>query len=94
MKAGNAIIALIIWNILVMLVYGIDKLKAKKGAWRVPEKTLIGLAFLMGATGALFGMKFFRHKTKHKLFTIGVPVCFILNVLMVVAVIYLSSGSN
>ena len=91
MKTENAIIVLIVWNILVMLVYGIDKLKAKKGRWRIPEKTLIGLAFLMGATGALFGMKFFRHKTKHKLFTIGVPICFILNVLMVFAVIYLEN---
>lgn len=94
MAVRNAVIVFIIWNIIVMLVYGIDKLKAKKGAWRIPEKTLIGLAFLMGATGALFGMKFFRHKTKHKLFTIGVPVCFVLNVLMVVLVIYLSSGSK
>lgn len=94
MSVQNAIIVLIIWNVIVMLIYGIDKLKAKKGAWRIPEKTLIGLAFLMGATGALFGMKFFRHKTKHKLFTIGVPVCFILNVLMVAAVIYLTTGSK
>ena len=94
MAVRNAVIVFIIWNIIVMLVYGIDKLKAKKGAWRIPEKTLIGLAFLMGATGALFGMKFFRHKTKHKLFTIGVPVCFILNVLMVAAVVYLTTGSK
>ena len=94
MSVQNAIIVLIIWNVIVMLIYGIDKLKAKKGAWRIPEKTLIGLAFLMGATGALFGMKFFRHKTKHKLFTIAVPVCFILNVLMVAAVVYLTTGSK
>ncbi|MCQ2566699.1 MAG: DUF1294 domain-containing protein [Clostridia bacterium] len=81
----------IAWNLVVMIVYGIDKLKAKKGAWRIPEKTLIGLALLMGATGALLGMKFFRHKTKHKLFTIGVPVCFVINVLVIVGIIYLGS---
>lgn len=85
------IIAFIAWNLVVMIVYGIDKLKAKKGAWRIPEKTLIGLALLMGATGALLGMKFFRHKTKHKLFTIGVPVCFVINVLVIVGIIYLGS---
>lgn len=85
------IIAFIAWNLVVMIVYGIDKLKAKKGAWRIPEKTLIGLALLMGATGALLGMKFFRHKTRHKLFTIGVPVCFVINVLVIVGIIYLGS---
>lgn len=85
------IIVFIAWNLVVMIVYGIDKLKAKKGAWRIPEKTLIGLALLMGATGALLGMKFFRHKTKHKLFTIGVPVCFVINVLVIVGIIYLGS---
>lgn len=92
MLKENAVIILIIWNVIVMLVYGLDKIKAKKGAWRIPEKTLILLAFLMGAPGALFGMKIFRHKTKHRLFTIGVPVCLVLNVLMVYAVIYLENA--
>ena len=77
---------LIIWNIIVMLIYGIDKAKAKTGAWRVPEKTLIALALCMGAAGALIGMRVFHHKTRHKLFTVGVPACLVLNILVVWAV--------
>ncbi len=45
--------------------YAADKSKAKKGAWRIPEKVLLGLGFLGGSIGALLGMKLLRHKTKH-----------------------------
>ena len=51
-----------------------DKRKAKKNLWRIPEKTLIGVALLGGSIGALLGMYTFRHKTKHLKFTIGIPV--------------------
>ena len=46
-------------------VYGVDKAKARRGAWRVPEKTLFLLPLLGGSVGALLGMLVFRHKTKH-----------------------------
>ena len=52
-------------NVLTFLLYGIDKAKAKRGAWRIAEKVLLGSGILGGALGALAGMKFFRHKTKH-----------------------------
>lgn len=52
----------------------IDKQKAKKRKWRISEKSLLGVAILFGAYGAYGGMKFFRHKTKHKLFTISLPL--------------------
>lgn len=52
-------------NLLSLLLYGIDKAKAKRGAWRIPEKVLLGLGILGGALGALTGMKLFRHKTRH-----------------------------
>ena len=80
--------AYLIWNFIVFIVYGVDKYKAKHDKWRVPEKTLILLAFLMGGVGALLGMKVFHHKTKHKLFTIGVPVCIICNIAMVLLPVY------
>ena len=51
-----------------------DKRKAVKGQWRIPEATLIGLALAGGPVGAYAGMKVFHHKTKHAKFTIGVPV--------------------
>ena len=70
---------LAIWNVIVMLVYGIDKLKAKKGSHRISEKRLIMLALFMGALGALCGMYLFRHKTLKPKFKFGVPVLLILN---------------
>ena len=54
-------------------VYGIDKSKARRGAWRIPEKRLFLLPLLGGSVGALLGMKVFRHKTKHWYFVWGVP---------------------
>lgn len=72
------IIYLIIINIITFITYGIDKAKACKGAWRIPEKTLIGLAVAGGSIGALAGMSFFHHKTRKPLFKIGIPVILII----------------
>lgn len=65
---------LLLINAITFAVYGYDKFCAKKGAWRVPEIRLLGLAALGGSAGALLAMFLFRHKTKHLKFTIGVPV--------------------
>lgn len=59
-----------------------DKLKAKKGAWRVPEKTLMGVAVMGGSIGSLMGMYAFRHKTKHLKFTVGIPVILALQIML------------
>ena len=61
-------------NILTFLIYGVDKWKARRDKWRIPEDTLIWLAIVGGSVGALLGMYLFRHKTKHKKFLIGIPV--------------------
>ena len=60
-------------NVVTFTVYGIDKRKARRGAWRIPEKTLFLLPLLGGSVGALLGMKVFRHKTKHWYFVWGIP---------------------
>lgn len=65
---------LIIINIAAWLMYGLDKWKAKSGAWRIPERTLLLTAFLGGAAGALAGMLLFRHKTRKPKFIVGVPL--------------------
>ena len=69
--------ALAVWLIAINLVtfagYGADKRRARRGAWRVPEKTLFLLPLLGGSVGALLGMRVFRHKTKHWYFVWGVP---------------------
>ena len=67
------IIYLIAINILTFLIFGIDKWKARKGKWRIPEATLIGLAIAGGSIGALLGMSLFRHKTQKRKFNLGIP---------------------
>ncbi len=71
---------LLLVNVLAFALYGIDKLKAKKGAWRIPESTLLLVAFLGGSLGALLGMELFRHKTKHAKFRILVPLFLLLHI--------------
>ena len=75
---------LLIWNIFTMLLYGIDKLKAKKRSWRISETALIVPAFLLGGTGAILGMVLFNHKTSKMKFRILVPLAFLLNIAFVV----------
>ena len=72
-----------VWNVIVALVYGIDKFKAKRDSQRISERRLVGLALCFGALGALCGMHLFHHKTKKPKFKFGVPCLFVLNVAMV-----------
>lgn len=59
------LIVILAVSLINFIVYGVDKLKAKGGAYRVPEKVLLGLSFLGGALGGILAMNLFRHKTKH-----------------------------
>lgn len=65
---------IIFWNILTFILFGIDKYRAKKDLWRISEKTLLTSALLLGGIGGFLGMYKFRHKTKHTLFTVLVPL--------------------
>ena len=67
-------------NVLTFIVYGVDKWKARRGRWRVPEATLMGLAALGGSVGAWLAMQLIRHKTQKKKFRYGVPALFVLQV--------------
>ena len=87
-------IALAAWNLVVFCVYGLDKDKAKKDKWRIPEKTLLLLAFFFGGLGAFLGMRVFHHKTKHRLFTIGVPVCLLLNIAALYVLLFWHGGAG
>ena len=70
----NIFLYLLIINLLGFLIMYIDKRKAKKGKWRIPEKTLFMFTWLGGGIGTIAGMYKFRHKTMKKKFTIGMPV--------------------
>ena len=72
-----------IMTVVTFALYGADKSKAKKGKWRIPEKTLLLFAACFGGLGAFLGMKIFRHKTKHTSFKILVPVFMIIQFILI-----------
>jgi len=74
------LVYLLLINFVTMLLYGIDKAKAKKNKWRIPEATLLIFAFIGGSIGALIGMLGFRHKTQHLKFKLLIPLFFILHI--------------
>ncbi|MBQ3549016.1 MAG: DUF1294 domain-containing protein [Oscillospiraceae bacterium] len=75
---------LIVINVVAFFAFGLDKLKAKADAWRIPEKTLLGLAVIGGSVGAILGMRTFRHKTRHKQFSVGMPLILAVQIVIVV----------
>ncbi len=83
---------LIIWYLIVNLaaffMYGIDKRKAVKQKWRIPESRLILVAVLGGGLGAWLGMRIFHHKTKHVKFMVCVPVFLVLHIALIVYFIF------
>ena len=79
-------IYLVLINIAAFAAYGMDKRNAKRNEWRTPESVLLLLAAVGGSVGAYAGMQFFRHKTKHLKFTIGVPAIFIVQVVLAVII--------
>lgn len=73
---------LITMNVIGFLFMGIDKWKAKKRAWRIPEATLLLIAALGGAVGSMLGMHLFRHKTRHWYFLYGIPAMLAVHILL------------
>ncbi|MEA4970901.1 MAG: DUF1294 domain-containing protein [Candidatus Pelethousia sp.] len=90
-KGGLAL--LLAWAALSSLwaftLMGVDKARARKGKFRIPEKRLFLAAALGGAPGAILGMRVFRHKTLHRPFTIGMPALLLLNLAVYSLLIYL-----
>lgn len=81
----NMIIYFIVINIIGFFIMWLDKRKAIKGSWRIPEKTLFIITALGGGIGTTAGMYTFRHKTQKIQFVIGFPV---ITILEIVAIIY------
>ena len=75
---------LLLINAAAFLLMLVDKLKARKNRWRIPERTLFGSALLGGSIGAILGMYTFRHKTKHLSFTLGMPAILIAQVALAI----------
>ena len=75
---------LVVINVATFAVYGADKSRAKKGRWRIPEKTLLLLPLLGGSVGGLLGMAVFHHKTRHWYFRLGLPLMLLLQAALAV----------
>jgi len=73
-------VMLLVMNLAAFALMGIDKLKAKAGAWRIPEKTLFLVTALFGGLGGTLGMSFFRHKTRHWYFKFGFPALLVIQI--------------
>ena len=87
-SASGGWTVLLVWlaviNLLTFIVYGADKRRARKGKWRVPEKTLFLLPLLGGSIGALLGMRVFHHKTKHWYFVWGISAILLAQIALAV----------
>lgn len=75
-------------NLITFFAFWNDKYRSKKGKWRVPEKTLLFLCLIGGSIAGLLGMRHFRHKTKHILFSWGIPIILILQVALIAYLLY------
>lgn len=75
----------LVWNLIAFALMGLDKAKARRGRWRIPEKTLFLSAILGGSVGAMLGMSLFRHKTLHRRFRWGMPLILGLQLLALLA---------
>jgi len=71
---------LLIWNVVVLLMYFIDKKRSINDQWRIKEKTLMLSGLLLGGVGAFLGMYLFHHKTKHKWFSILMPISAVITI--------------
>lgn len=75
-------------NLMAFALMGIDKRKAIKGAFRIPEATLFIIAIIGGSIGSIVGMYTFRHKTRHFKFVYGMPAILIIQILLVILLFY------
>jgi uncharacterized membrane protein YsdA (DUF1294 family) len=76
-------------NIIGFASMGLDKRRARRGMWRIKERTLFIIAALGGSVGSMLGMAAFRHKTKHRSFTLGMPAILAAQLVIAGLVIYL-----
>ncbi len=79
---------LLMMNLVGFAVMGIDKKRAVKRLWRIPESTLFIIALIGGSLGSIIGMYFFHHKTRHWYFVYGMPLILLVQIAAVLALIY------
>lgn len=77
-ETGPVLLLLAVVNMLGFALMGFDKAKARAAGWRVRESTLLSVALVFGSYGVFLGMQFFKHKTRHLLFSVAVPLLMLL----------------
>ena len=82
------VLYLAIVNLAGLIVMGIDKLRARKRAWRIPESTLFVIALIGGSLGTTIGMHLFHHKTRHWYFLFGMPAILVIQIAAVLILMY------
>ncbi len=82
----NFIIYLVLINLIGFAIMYIDKQKAKKGKWRIPEKTIFIVTAIGGGIGTIAGMYKFRHKTQKGIFKYGLPFLLILDIALIICI--------
>lgn len=75
-------------NLISLIMMAVDKRKAQKRAFRIPEATLFVLALIGGSLGSVIGMHLFHHKTRHWYFLYGMPVILAIQVILILAVVF------
>jgi len=82
------LVYLIAVNALGLVLFGIDKWKAKHDKWRISEATLLSVTVIGGSIGAWVGMKVWHHKTMHKKFKYGIPLVMVLQFALLLFTLY------
>ena len=82
------LIYLLAINVITFMAYWMDKRRAKKNKWRIPEKNLMFLAVIGGTIGALAGIFGLRHKSKHMKFVVGVPIILLFQLAIFIYFVY------
>ncbi len=84
---GQALLAYMsIISIVLLILMGMDKSRAKRHEWRIAERTLFTLAIVGGAVGGVLGMYLFRHKTRHNSFAFGFPLLAAIQIFIIVQI--------
>lgn len=76
---------LLIINIITFILYGIDKFNAVRGIWRIREIVLFTFSFMGGSLGGFLAMKIFRHKTKNRKFSFGIPIMLLIHLVILIS---------
>ncbi|MBO4808789.1 MAG: DUF1294 domain-containing protein [Lachnospiraceae bacterium] len=83
------LVYLVIINIVGFAMMGIDKKKAKKRSFRIPEASLFIIAVIGGSLGSIAGMYFFKHKTRHWYFVYGMPAILVLHIILALVLYFM-----